>query len=157
MRHVCNSIGIRDLERVHLFRAPEHVQATVGLAPGPLHFTMSSVANQDDLSALTCESPHPQMDLADQWARGVHDAQVARLGVALDLTAHAVRTEDDDRARRDIVQRLGQDRAALLEPIDDVRVVHDLVQHVDRGTEHVQRPLYDLYRANDTGAETARL
>ena len=45
----------------------------------------------------------------------------------------------------------------LLQVVDDVGVVDDLVAHVDRRAERLQRALDDLDRAIDAGAEAARL
>ncbi len=41
--------------------------------------------------------------------------------------------------------------------LDHVRVVHDLVQHVDGRAVQLERAFDDLDRAVDTGAETARV
>ena len=45
----------------------------------------------------------------------------------------------------------------LLQVVDDVGVVHDLVAHVDRRAEALQRALDDLDGAVDAGAKAARL
>ena len=70
---------------------------------------------------------------------------------------HAVGAEDESRAGRDVGEVLDEDRALGLEVVDDVGVVDDLVAHVDRRAELVQRALDDLDRAIDAGAEAARL
>ncbi len=41
--------------------------------------------------------------------------------------------------------------------LDHMPVVHDLVPHIDRGAEFLERPLDDLDRPLDAGAEAARL
>ena len=62
-----------------------------------------------------------------------------------------------DRARRDLVDVVDEARALALQRLDHVLVVDDLVAHVDRRPEAAQRPLDDLDRPLDAGAEAARL
>src|SRR5690606_30575269 len=54
-----------------------------------------------------------------------------------------------------LVELLDEDRAALLEIVDHVAVVHDLVAHVDRRAEGLDGALDDLDGAIDAGAEAA--
>src|SRR3546814_10256256 len=67
----------------------------------------------------------------------------------------AVGAEDHGGVVGDFVQLLDEDRAALLEVVDHVAVVHDFVAHVDRRAERLDRTLDDLDRAVDAGAEAA--
>ena len=68
----------------------------------------------------------------------------------------AVRREDDRLARRDLVDVVDEDRSALLEVGDHVRVVDDLLAHVDRSAASLQRALDDLDRPDDAGARRTR-
>ena len=76
-------------------------------------------------------------------------------GLAAHRLRHAMRAEDHRRAVGHLVEFLDEDRAALLEVVDDVAVVHDFVAHVDRRAQRFERALDDLDRAVDAGAETA--
>src|SRR6266545_7704402 len=68
-----------------------------------------------------------------------------------------MRAEHDDAARRNLRQLVDEDRAQAFEPVDDELVVHDLVAHVDRRAELLQRLLDDGDRAVDAGAEATRI
>ena len=61
------------------------------------------------------------------------------------------------RAGRDLVQLVDEHRAARAQILDDVAVVHDFVTHIDRRAVFLQRPLDDLDRPLDAGAEAAGL
>ena len=61
------------------------------------------------------------------------------------------------RIRRHFGEVLDEARALGLEALHHVLVVHDLVAHIDRRTEFLQRPFDDLDGAHDAGAKTARL
>ena len=69
---------------------------------------------------------------------------------------HAVRAEDDVRALGHLVDLVDEDRARCLELGDDMDVVHDLLAHVHRGAEALERLLDGDHRAVDTGAIPAR-
>ena len=69
---------------------------------------------------------------------------------------HTVRAEDQRRPLRHLGRIVHEDRALLLERIDDVSVVDDLMAHIDRGTESLERPLDDRDRAIYAGAEATR-
>jgi hypothetical protein len=68
-----------------------------------------------------------------------------------------VRGEHDQRALRDLLGPVDEDRAALLEGLDDVPVVHDLLAHVDGRAVLFQRLLDGLDGAVDARAVAARL
>src|SRR5207244_2275322 len=63
--------------------------------------------------------------------------------------------EHADRALRHLVLVVHEHSAELLEPADDVVVVHDVVTDVDRWAVLVEELLDDLDRAVDAGAEGA--
>ena len=95
--------------------------------------------------------------LGDQRAGRVDHRQAALARDFLDPLGHAVRAEHGHRARRDFVQLVDEHGAARAQVLDDMAVVDDLVAHIDRRPVFLQRPLDDLDRALDAGAETARL
>ncbi len=68
----------------------------------------------------------------------------------------AVRGEDDGRPERDVLLALDEDRAAFFELTHDVRVVHDLLAHVDRGAMEVECLLNSLDCPLDAGAIAPR-
>ena len=70
---------------------------------------------------------------------------------------HAVGAEDQDAARRHVIQVFDEDRALGLQSFHHELVVHHFVPHVDRRAVQRQRALDDLDGAIDPGAETARI
>jgi hypothetical protein len=61
--------------------------------------------------------------------------------------------ENHDAIVRHLVEFLDEDRAALAQVVDHEAVVHDLVAHVDRRAEDLQRAVDDIDRPVDAGAE----
>src|SRR2546429_86368 len=68
---------------------------------------------------------------------------------------HAMRAEDHRAAGRHLLELVDEHRAFRAQVLDHELVVHDLVPHVDRRAELVERALDDLDRALDPGAEAA--
>ena len=97
------------------------------------------------------------MHFRDERTRRIEHAQAAHLRVVFDLSRHAMRAEDRDRARGDFGQMFDEARAFGAEAFDDVAVVHDFVSYVDGRSEFRQCVLDDVDRANHTGAKAARL
>ena len=139
-------LGLRD--QMHLAGDPAHRAFDLGMA---------GMADQDDLAALIGVALALDMHLGDQRAGRVDDRQAALAGARLDRAGDAVRAEDRDRARRDLVDLVDKARALGAQPLDDVPVVHDLVPDIDRRPVFLERPLDDLDRAFDPGAKAARL
>ena len=75
----------------------------------------------------------------------------------LDRARDAVRGEDDRAAAGHLVELVDEHRAQAAQSLDHVAVVHDLVAHVDRRPEQLERTLDDVDRAVDAGAEAARI
>ena len=67
-----------------------------------------------------------------------------------------MRGEDDPRTVGHLVQLLNEDRAAALEILDDVSVVHDLATHVDRCAEAFERGGHRVDGPLHARAERAR-
>src|SRR5262249_36512372 len=69
----------------------------------------------------------------------------------------AVGAEDRHRIGRHFGKVFDKVRAFGFETFHHVLVVHDLVAHIDRRTEFLQRPLNDFDGAHDARAKTTRL
>ena len=92
----------------------------------------------------------------------VTSGQVASIEVSCRASAadadrrrDAVRGEDDGRALGDLVDRVDEDRAELLELAHDVRVVDDLLADVDGLPVELERPLDRVDGPLDPGAIAA--
>ena len=70
---------------------------------------------------------------------------------------HAVGAEDHGRAVRHGVELVHEHGAEAAQAVHDEPVVHDLVAHVDRRAEQLDRALDDVDRAVDAGAEAPRI
>ncbi len=127
------------------------------LPHGAGHLGVPGVADEHDLAAALEVDLRLAVDLGHQRAGGVEVEEVALPRFLRHRLADAVGGEDHRlRGRRNFRQRLDEDGALRLQAIDDVAVVHDLVAHVDRRPEFLQRQLDDLDRPVDAGAEAAR-
>ena len=102
-------------------RAPAPARATRSRSSSraaperPDHLDVVLVADERDEMAAVGVAPRLGVDLVHERARRVDDPQAAPLRVLLDRRRDAVRGEDADRAGRDLVLRLDEDRAELLE------------------------------------------
>ena len=68
-----------------------------------------------------------------------------------------MRAEDDGGAVRHGVELVHEHGAEAAQAVHDELVVHDLVAHVDRRAEQLDRALDDVDRAVDAGAEAPRV
>ena len=67
-----------------------------------------------------------------------------------------MRRKDDRPIVGNLVELVDEHRAEPAQAVDDEAVVDDLVAHIDRRAEPLERELDDLDRAVDAGAEAAR-
>ena len=109
-------------------------------------------ADEDDVAVFLGEALGFLVYLGDQWTGGVDGLELTLGGLLVDGRRDPVRGEDDDGALGHLLGLLHEDRAALLEGAHDVRVVHDLLAHVDRGAVLLQGLLDGDDRSVDTGA-----
>ncbi len=157
LRDERDALGIGQLQREHVLDALDQVHAALDLAHRALDLGVALVADHHDVDAVLAHLRDFDVDLGDQRAGRVVDAQPAHVGFVAHRLRHAVRAEDHGVAGRHFLEFLDEDRALLLQILDHVLVVHDLVTHVDRRAVHRDRALDDLDRAIDAGAEAARL
>jgi hypothetical protein len=148
---------VLDLDVRHAVGAVDQPDSGRGLPRGALYFFVPLVADQQDVVVLGGEPARLVVHLGDQRAGRVDGAQAAAFRVEADLGGDAVRGEHHDRAGRHLVDLRDEDRAALFERADHVRVVHDLSAHVDRRPELVQGHLDGLYGPVHARAVAARL
>src|SRR6185369_190909 len=155
--HDRERLARRDLDALDVVDVFDEVDAAIELAHGALDLGVSLVADHDELIALARQLGHLHVDLAHQRAGRIEDREASFRRLLAHRLRHAVGAEDERRARRHLAEVLDEDRAFVLEVVDDVGVVDDLVADVDRRAELVERALDDLDRAIDAGAEAARL
>ena len=96
------------------------------------------------------------MHLGHQRAGGVHRAQAPAFGLVADRGRHAVRGEHHPGAVRHLAQLVHEDRPAGFQTGHHVRVVHDLLAHVDGRPMLLQDPLDDLDGPLHPGTERPR-
>ena len=115
------------------------------------------MADQDHLAPFARVARHFHVHLGHERTGRVEHLQTAPPRLVLHRARDAVRAENHRRVVRHFVQLFDEHRAEAAQPLDDVAVVHDLVTHVDRRAEQLERALDDVDRAIDAGAETARI
>ncbi len=157
LRHVGEPPRVGDRKPVDVLGGLDEVDAVVGLAHGAFDLGMPGVADHDHLPALAAHPGDLDVDLRHQRAGRVEHLQPARARLVADRPRHAVSGEHHDRAGRDLLERVDEDRALVAQVADHVVVVDDLVAHVDRRAELRERALDDLDRAVHARAEAARL
>ena len=147
----------RQIERLHVGDGGDQMHLGVDLADGALDLWVAGVADQDHGPAVADIALGLGVDLGNQRAGGVEHRQAASGGGLDHRAGHAVGAEDGVCAVGHLVELLDEDGALGLEIIDHMAVVDDLVTHIDRGLVLIERPLDDLDRPDDTGAEAAGL
>ncbi len=158
--------GLRDIGDRRIRRNIERGDVVLGLhqrhrlgdlAHRAFDFRMAGMADEDEPAALADIALALVVHLGDQRAGCVQDRQLARCGFLFDALGDAVGAENGDRIGRHFGEVLDKARALGLQALHHVLVVHDLVAHIDRRPEFLQRPFDDLDGAHDAGAETTRL
>ena len=126
------------------------------LARRALDLFVALVADEQDLEVVAREAHRLAVHLRHERAGRVDGLQTAIGCRVHDGRRHPVRAEDDVGALGHLVDLLDEDRALALELGHDVDVVHDLLAHVDRRAEALERLLDGDDGAVDAGAVAAR-
>ena len=127
--------------------AGDHVHVLGRLAERALDLLVTLVADEHDVEARAREAARLGVDLrrpAGTWRRSRRGSRSAACARTAGETPWAEKITVAPRG--DLVDLVDEDRAALLELVDDVRVVDDLLAHVDRRAALRQRALDDLDR-----------
>ena len=134
-----------------------HAAAAGGVeAPqSPLDLRVTRVADEDHVAPVARVALHLHVHLGDQRAGGVEYGQPAYARLLHHRSGHPVRGEDDRGPLRHLAQLLDENRPETAQAIHHVAVVDDLVTHVDRRAEQLERTLDDVDGPIDTGAEDA--
>ena len=156
LRQVGQVVGVGHLHRSRLLDGLDQDRPSGRLARGPDDLLVPGVPDQHDRPASVGEPPGLEVDLGDERAGGVQDRESSPLGVRVHLGSDAVSREHDHGALGDLGLLLDEDRALGLEIADDVRVVDDLLAHVDRRPVGSERALDGLHGSLDPGAVPAR-
>ena len=146
-----------EVERVDLRRGLHEHDRVGRLAHRAHDLLVARVADEQDRVAALREAAGLAVHLRHERTGGVDDREVARLRVLVHRRCDAVGREDDRGALGHVELRVDEDRAAPLQLGHDVRVVHDLLAHVDRlRARELERALDRLDRPVDARAVAAR-
>src|SRR5438270_699394 len=118
---------------------------------------MPGMADEQDVASLLDQPLGLPVHLGNQRAGCIHVGQAARLGGRRHRLGHAVGREDHRPVVGDFVELVDEHRAERAQAVDDKTVVNDLVTHIDRRTEPLERELDDLDRAIDVTATMTQL
>ncbi len=158
---VCVTAAIRspilDRDRARLRDAAHQHHLAGRDAERALHFLVAGVANQDNGAALVVVLFDFEMNLGDERAGGVDNAQLAVLGAVPFAGRDPMSAEDDALAGGHLVEALDKNRAFLFQRLEHEAVVHDLMAHVERASVGAQRAADSLDGTIDAGAKSARL
>ena len=121
-----------------LFARCHHVDAAIDATGGAHHLGVAVVADDDHLMAHGVVFLHHAMDGGDQRAGGVDPPQAEGGGLLLHLARHAMGAEDAYPATGNLFEVLDEDRPVVFQRGEDMLVVDDLVQHIDRATVALQ-------------------
>ena len=151
--------GSRGSKRARiLHRLDQRDGARRKLAHRALHLRMAGMADEHDLAPAPVMQDRFLVHLGDERAGRVEDEDVAR-GRVLAARASARRAPRRRPGRPDSgISSSSSTKTAPfgLQALHHIAVVHDLVAHIDRGAEALERLLDDLDGALDAGAEAAR-
>jgi hypothetical protein len=134
-----------------------HDDGAVGsFAGGADNFLMVPMADENDGALFAGEFQRFQVNFGHEGASGVNDFQCARLGFVANRRGHSVSAENQHGAVGHLFDGFHKNRTAAAQLLYHVGVVDDFVMHVDWCAVSFQRQFDDVYRANDSGAETPR-
>ena len=130
--------------------------ASLDLAHRAFDLRMAGMSDQKDMFALRGVAPCLDMNLGHQWTGRIDGDHVAVVRFLDNGTGHPVGGKDDWRAFRHLVEFLDEDGTLFGKSVNHGTVMHDLVTHIHRCAEFLQRHLDDAHGAINAGAETAR-
>src|SRR5471030_44723 len=157
LRYIRQHVRLSDVERGDVGHRFNQIHALLRLAHRAFDFGMAVVADHDDFAALAAHLGHFDVDLGDQRASRIENAQAARFRLGPHRLRHSVRGKHQRIAGRYIVEVFDEDRALVAQVFHHIGVVDDFVAHINRRAELLQRALDDFDRAVDAGAESTRL
>ena len=103
------------------------------------------MADQEDIAARATMAQHLDVHLGHQRTGCVEYFQAAFGSLAAHGLRNAMRAENDRATRRNFVEFLDENRAALAQVLDHETIVHDFMAHVDRGAQGFDRALHDYH------------
>ena len=157
LREIGDAIGIGNGERLDLLGIADDLSNQRSFAEGADDFVVIVVTDEDQRIAFFGELDGFDVNLGDQRAGGVDDAQAAPGAVFANFGRNAVSAVDDALAVGNFIFAIDEDGALAAEFIDHKAVVDDLFADVDGRTEGLERDADDVDGTDDASAEAARL
>ena len=127
----------------------------VNLTHGAFDLWMAGMPDQQHMLALRGVPTGLNMHFGDQRAGGVNGNHVAAVRLGNNSARYTMCREDDRRALRNLFKLLDKDRALGSETVDHSPVVNNLMPHIDRRAEPLQRNLDNANGPIDPGTEPA--
>ena len=116
----------------------DHGDVLGRLTRGALHLFVAGMADQHDLQALMGKPLNLAMHLGDQGTGGINGLQTAIGGLLPHGGRHPVRGEDHRGSGRHLAEFIDEERAAGLQVLHHMTVVHNLLAHIDRRSVGLQ-------------------
>ncbi len=152
---VGEAFGVRNLEVIHFLDGANDDGAVRGFAGGAYDFLVVAMADEDEGAAFASKAESLEMNLGDQRAGGINDAECALLSLFADAGRNAVGAEDEYCAFGNLRDGFDEDGAAVAQLLDDIAVMNDFVMDVDGTAKGFEGELDDIDGANHASAEAA--
>src|SRR5581483_1357156 len=140
-----------------LFYGSHDLRNSWRFAEGANHFVVIAVPDEHERIAFLREFNGLDVDLGDQRASRIDDAELTLLAGVANLGGDAMGAINDSFAGRNLVDIINEDGALLLELFDDKPVVDDLLADVNGCSEGFEGDSDDIDRAHHPGAKAAGL
>src|SRR5205809_269237 len=117
---------------------------------------MVAMTDENDGALFAGKLQRLEVHLGDERTSGVNYFQLAGLGFVADRRRNAVGATRGHRTMRHFLDGFAKYRTAPAQLLHDIRVMDNLVVHVDRRAISFQRQLDDIDCAHNARAETSR-
>src|SRR5437667_2762830 len=117
---------------------------------------MVAMTAEDDGALFAGKLQRLEVHLGDERTSGVNYFQLAGLGFVADRRRNAVGAKNEHRTMGNFLDGFDKNRTAPAQLLHNIRVMDNLVVHVDRRAISFQRQLDDIDCAHNARAETSR-
>src|SRR5205809_612833 len=117
---------------------------------------MVAMTDENDGALFAGKLQRLEVHLGDERTSGVNYFQLAGLGFVADRRRNAVGAKNEHRTMGNFLDGFDKNRTAPAQLLHNIRVMDNLVVHVDRRAISFQRQLDDIDSAHNARAETSR-
>ena len=155
LSEIGHAIGIWNFEGLHFSGAGNDGGHIRSFPEGAFNLFVVAMADKHERVALPGELDGLDVHLGDERAGGVNDAELALFGLLPDGGRDAMGAIDNAAALGDFIDILDEDGAFFSQFVDHKPVVNDLLAHIDRRAEGLERDADNVNGADYARAESA--